>query len=79
MQLHEKIRAYRIENGITQTHVAKTLRMSIKKLNAIEKGRQKLSADMFIEICRNGLKIDPAVFVGDDVLEIKNEAEGGAA
>ena len=74
MQLHEKLRSYRTEKGITQTHVAKTMRMSIKKLNAIEKGRQKLLADVFLDICRNGLKVDPAIFFADEVLETKNKA-----
>ena len=73
MQLYEKLRAYRMANGITQTHVAKIMRMSVKKLNAIEKGRQKLSADMFLEICKDGLKVDPAVFFAEDVLEIKKK------
>ena len=72
MQLYEKLRAYRMASGITQTHVAKTMRMSIKKLNAIEKGRQKLSADLFLDICHNGLKVDPAVFFAEDVLIFKN-------
>ena len=76
MQLYEKLRAYRIGSGITQTHVAKTMQMSVKKLNAIEKGRQKLSADMFIEICRTGLKIDPAIFFADEVLNTKNKSGG---
>ena len=73
MQLHEKLRDYRLANGVTQTHVAKMMQMSVKKLNAIEKGRQKLSADLFLEICKNGLKIDPASFFATEVLETKNK------
>jgi len=38
------------------------MQMSVKKLNAIEMGRQKLSADLFLDICKVWLKIDPAYF-----------------
>ena len=40
---------------------------------SVKKGRQKLSADMFLEICKDGLKVDPAVFFAEDVLEIKKK------
>ncbi|MEI6580101.1 MAG: helix-turn-helix transcriptional regulator [Eubacteriales bacterium] len=73
MQLYEKLRAYRLANGVTQTHVAKMMQMSVKKLNAIEKGRIKLSADLFLEVCKTGLKIDPASFFANEVLESKKK------
>lgn len=73
MLLHEKLRSYRQATGVTQTHVAKTMGISIKKLNAIEVGRQKLSADMFADICRRGLGVSPAIFFKNDVLETKTK------
>ena len=49
------------------------MQMSVKKQNAIEKGRIKLSADLFFEICKTGLKIDPASFFANDVLKSKKQ------
>jgi len=74
MQLYEKLRAYRLASGVTQTHVAKLMQISVKKLNAIEKGRQKLSADLFLSICTTGLKTDPASFFASEGLETKKGA-----
>ena len=72
MLLHEKLRAYRKANGVTQTHVAKSMQLSVKKLNAIEVGRQRLDADLFVDICVRGLKVDPTIFFNDIVLETKS-------
>ena len=71
MELYEKVRAYRQANGITQSFVANQINMSPKTLNAIEKGRQRLQADTFELICRNGLKVDPSIFFTNEFLETK--------
>lgn len=72
MQLYEKVRAYRISKGISQTFVANSAKMNVKRYNYIEKGRQKMTANDFEIICRDGLGIDPAYFFDSDVLNSKN-------
>lgn len=74
MELYKKLRAYRQSKGVTQTFIANETGMSVKKLNAIEKGRTRLLADEFEVICRDGLKVNPQIFFADNFLEIKNDA-----
>lgn len=68
MLVHERVRAYRQARGITQSHVAKSINVSVKKINAIELGRQKLTADLCVDICRKGFGVEPEVFFATDVL-----------
>lgn len=75
MELYQKIRAYRLAHGITQTFVAEETNMSVKTLNAIEKGRQRLLAETFEKICVHGLKVSPKIFFDDDVLESKKHIQ----
>ena len=76
MKLSERIRAYRLKHGITQTFIAGKVGMSVKTLNGIELGRQRLDADLFEKICRQGFGIDPSIFFREDVLESKNKYTG---
>lgn len=50
MAVHEKVREIRKSKGITQTHVAKELGVTIQTYNAYELGRTKLIADTLKEI-----------------------------
>lgn len=72
MKLHEKLNKYLKAHGIKQTHVAEKAEMSVKTLNAILLGRQRLTADTLEIICRKGLDIEPAYFFEQKVLEDKN-------
>lgn len=74
MKLHEKINRYLIDHGIKQTFVAEQIGMSVKTLNSILLGRQRLNADVYERICRDGLKIDPGYFFEDKVLDTKTNA-----
>lgn len=74
MKLHEKINRYLADHGIKQTFVAEQIGMSVKTLNSILRGRQRLNADVYERICRDGLKIDPGYFFEDNVLDNKTNA-----
>ncbi|GEN87202.1 helix-turn-helix transcriptional regulator [Oceanobacillus sojae] len=50
MQIHKNVRAIRESKGITQTHVAKELGVTIQTYNSYEKGRTKLSAETLQKI-----------------------------
>lgn len=75
MKLYEKVRAYRLAHGIKQTFVADETGISVKTINGIEMGRQRLSADMFELICTKGLKVNPGIFFAANVLITKNSDE----
>lgn len=62
MTVHERLRQYRTEHGIKQTHVAEKAGVSSKRISAIETGRIKLNVDEFEEICIRGYGISPAIF-----------------
>lgn len=72
MKLHEKILFYINNHGIKQTWLAEQSDISVKTLNAILLGRQRLTADTFELICRKGLKIDPGIFFDNMFLDTKN-------
>jgi len=61
-----------MDKGITQVHIASKLKKPVQRLNAIELGRIKLTADEFEEICIKGLGISPSIFFTDEFLETKN-------
>lgn len=71
MTLNEKVKLYIDNHGITQTFVANKLDISLKTLNGILLGRQRLSAEMLERICKEALQIDPSIFFNTDVLETK--------
>ena len=66
MKLHEKILLYINYHGIKQTWLAGQIDISVKTLNAILLGRQRLTADMFELICLKGLKVDPSIFFNNN-------------
>lgn len=68
MKLHEKVLLYVNNNGIKQTWLAAQINISVKTLNSILLGRQRLTADMFELICRKGLKVDPSIFFNNEFL-----------
>lgn len=71
MKLHEKLNRYINTHGIKQTFVAEKTGISVKTLNAILLGRQRLMADMFEDICRKGLEIEPEYFFKEKFLDTK--------
>lgn len=77
MKLHEKLLFYINAHGIKQTWLAEQLNISVKTLNAILRGRQRLAADMFEQICRNGLKVSPSIFFDNKFLETKKTGTEG--
>jgi transcriptional regulator with XRE-family HTH domain len=74
MKLHEKIKLYIESNGIKQVHVASNAGLPISKLNAILNGNRKMTADEFLDIATNGLRVDPSIFFADNVLETKKKS-----
>ncbi|MTI82623.1 MAG: helix-turn-helix transcriptional regulator [Firmicutes bacterium] len=75
MKLHEKLKVYINKHGITQTFVANQAEISVKTLNNILLGRQRLNADMFELICRKGLGINPGIFFKEKFLETKTNKD----
>ena len=74
MKVYERLRKYRIDRGITQVHIAAKLNKPVQRLNALELGRIKLTADEFEEICIKGFEINPGIFFSNQVLETKNNS-----
>lgn len=71
MKLHQKVLLYINNHGLKQTWLAAQLGISVKTLNSILLGRQRLTADMFELICLKGLKVDPSVFFNNGFLGIE--------
>lgn len=71
MKLHEKVLLYVNNHGIKQTWLAAQLGISVKTLNSILLGRQKLTADMFELICLKGINVDPSIFFNNEFLGIE--------
>jgi len=68
MQLYEKIRMYRYFRGAKQRDVAQAAGITIKKLSAIELGKQKLTVEIFEKISINAFGVEPAIFFAPDFL-----------
>ena len=68
MMIHERLRAYILQNGIKQTHVANLSGFTAVTLNNKLLGRGRISADEFERICVLGLKVNPGIFFKDEVL-----------
>lgn len=75
MKIFERLRKYRTDRGITQVHIATKLKKPVQRLNAIELGRIKLTADEFEEICLKGFEVNPSIFFDSQFLVTKNNAE----
>ena len=71
MKVHERLRAYIIQNGIKQNHVASLSGISAGTFNNKLLGRGRISADEFEKICVFGLKVNPGIFFTDEVLKTK--------
>ncbi|MBB6446513.1 helix-turn-helix domain-containing protein [Bacillus benzoevorans] len=52
MQLHEKIRSCRKSKGLSQTYMAKKLKMSISGYNMKELGKRPINTDELQEIAK---------------------------
>ncbi len=76
MKLHERLKKYRIKNGLKQKFVEERAGLPAKRLSAIEKGTVKLTGDEFETICINGLKVNPSIFFTNEFLETKNNTTG---
>lgn len=72
MKLHERLSLFINDHGIKQTWLAEQAGISVKTLNAILLGRQRLGADMLELICVKGLKVSPSIFFDNEFLDIKN-------
>lgn len=70
MKLHEKLDRYIVTHGIKQSWIAEQTNISPKTLNAVLKGRQRLTVEMLDEICK-ALKIEPGIFFKEKFLETK--------
>lgn len=71
--LAEKIKIYIETHGLKQIHVANESGIHNKTFNAIMNGNRKLLADEFVVICKQGLKINPAIFFDNEVQENGNK------
>ena len=72
MKVYEKLRMYRYYTGAKQADVAKAAGITIKKLSAIELGKQKLTVDTFEKICIYAFKVEPSIFFATQFLLNKN-------
>lgn len=51
-QIHERLREQRQQNGVTQTHIAKTVGRTTQWVSAIEAGKIRIRADEIPMLCR---------------------------
>lgn len=63
--VHERIKAYLIENGIKQTYVAAKLGMSKQLFSSKVRGETNFSADEYISLC-HALDLDLNYFDSDN-------------
>lgn len=62
MYVHEKVRAYIVENGLKQVVVAQKSHIAVETLNAILSGKQKMYAEDLKAIC-SALNVHPETFI----------------
>lgn len=61
-KVHERVRAYIEDNGITLQHVAKKAGINRDRFYRMMIGKAPLVVDEFETICRDGLNVQPHIF-----------------
>lgn len=68
-EINVLLKEIREDRDITTSEIAAYLNMSQSNYSRIENGRQKLTIDIFIQICEF-LKVSPKSFFSDETLSI---------
>lgn len=63
-ETHQKIKQYLLDNGISQTHVARESGISLPAMSAILSGNRRLTAEEYVAIC-NALRVSVSTFTQD--------------
>lgn len=74
MNVNERIRQYIKENGMNIRFVAKRAGYDYQKLTRQLGNKQNITTDEYEQICRDGLKVDPAYFFDPKFLDSKNKS-----
>lgn len=61
MNIHDKIRALRKSQGISQTHIAEALNMSVSGYNMKECGKRPINTEE-LQIIAKSLKVSASIF-----------------
>lgn len=66
MNIHTKIRKYIELNGLKLNFVAKKSGIPLKTFYRLVNGNKKMSLEEYEKICKYGLSVDPAFFLGKE-------------
>jgi transcriptional regulator with XRE-family HTH domain len=76
LQLHERIRSLRKSKGVSQTHIAKELNMSVSGYNMKESGKRPINTDELQAIAKT-LGVSASIFF-DDKFHVKCKKSNSA-
>lgn len=66
--VHTNVEKIRIAKGVTKTHLAAKLRMSVQGYRHIVSGKTRLDVER-LKIIAHALDVEPAIFFNDELTE----------